>query len=110
MEISKEFFTYLEDKAKNIDVSKMLRVGQSVSDAFPELIEMGKRGEIAYIEWSGKKYYTFMSEDEMYMTMCGKTKKQVLKDKQVEAENFKKEMEQRKEIKKESLIKSYKQK
>ena len=96
MEISKEFLSYLEKIAKRIDIFKLAHPGQSVSDAFPKLIEMGERGEIAYVEWSGKKYYTFMSEDEMYMTMCGKTKEEFLKEEQAKAESYKQEREQKK--------------
>ena len=96
MEISREFLSYLEKKAKSINIFKLVYAGQKVSDAFPKLIEMGERGEIAYVEWSGKKYYTFMSEDEMYMTMCGKTKEEFLKEEQAKAESYKQEREQKK--------------
>ena len=96
MEISKEFLAHLESNSKFIDIHDLVYAGQKVSDAFPKLLEMGKRGEVAYIEWNGKKYYTFMSEDEMYMTMCGKNKAEVLKDEQAERERFEQKMEQRK--------------
>lgn len=96
MEISKEFLTYLEESANKIDIHDLLHVGEKISSAFPKLIEMGRKGEIAYFEWQRKKYYTFMSEDEMYMTAYGETKEKVLKQRQEIEESRREKMDQKK--------------
>ena len=74
MEISNEFLEHLNKNAKPISINELLVLGDVITMAFPKLVEMGKRGEIFYTEWNGKRYYSYMSEDEMYRVLSGKTK------------------------------------
>ena len=83
MEIGKGFLEHLKRTSEERSVHEFARAGESITSGFTHLRLRGAEGENVYFVWNGKKYYSFMSEDEMYKTLCGKTKEEYLQSEKV---------------------------
>ncbi len=92
MEISNDFIEDLKRRAKQLPDKEVVKFA-NVSDAFPVLLEKGRKGENAKVTLNGKEYYSFMSEDEMYRTMSGKSKSEYLEQRKKEMLEMEKEQE-----------------
>ena len=74
MEFNQDFISGLQGKSRKIPLEILSDEVFTLREAFKVLLKFGQQGENAYIEWGGKKYYSFMSEDEMHRTAFGQTK------------------------------------
>ncbi len=73
MEISSKFIENLKGYAKRTD-SKELGSGSTVDEIIKAMVSAGEQGLILSYELNGKEIYSFMTEEQMYLTAFGKTK------------------------------------
>ena len=83
MEINKSIIEKLKADAIEIDAFRF----DDVIVAINELMKYSEEDTIYKMKVNGKEIYSFMSEDEMYITMFGKTKEEYLHYKEKKAED-----------------------
>ena len=83
----------LKSRCKEVSIFDIADAGSKIETAFSTLAQIGREGQNVKFKWAGRTFYSFMTEDEMYVTLCGKTKAERLEELNAEKTEYQKRRE-----------------